>query len=827
MGLSEYHRKRDLRSSPEPDGGIPSSDVLGFVVHKHEASRLHYDFRLALDGVLKSWAIPKGPSLNPADKRLAVQVEDHPMDYSAFEGTIPKGNYGAGTVMVWDQGTYQGLDSHSLPVADHEAIREGLDKGELKFVLYGEKLRGAFVLAKLEGDPGDVNWLLIKKKDQYATLQDITETGLSVRTGRSMQEITASAPTAVLSKDDLTGAPSMPQPATLSPMLATLVTAPFDKVDWLYEVKWDGYRILAHVLGQTVRLQSRGDKDYTKIFAPIAKDLSGLALDCILDGEMVVVDEEGKSSFGALQNYQKSGRGHLQYYVFDMPFAAGHDLRGFPLERRKELAHKVISGLEDVKFSRHIQQRGTDLFELANKERLEGIVAKDKGSTYEDGKRSRSWLKIKTSQRQEAVIGGFTAPRGGRKGVGALVLGVYVDSRLSYIGHLGTGFSDSDLRMLYKLLQPLARKTSPFATTTRANAPVTWVEPTIVCEVSFPEWTGDGHLRQPVYVGLREDKEATLVQREAPVSVPLSAKSPKCDSVKELTYSNLDKIYWPEDGYTKGDLIDYYRDISEIILPYLRGRPESLNRHPDGIAGHSFFQKDIGSLPGWMDAVDIHSESNNKNIHWVICNDQETLLYLANLGCIELNPWLSQTTNLDQPDFCLIDLDAKTAPFADVITVAHAAHSILDDLNIPCYPKTSGKTGIHICIPLGAKYSFEQSKTLAEILVRLINQALPQLTSVERSPNTRKGQVYLDYLQNRRGQTMAAPYCVRPVPGATVSAPLKWSQVRKGMSPTRYTIKSIRRHLDAHGDLWKPVLGAGIDMKQVMTTMSAANPTPK
>lgn len=561
MGLSEYRRMRDLSTSPEPEGGSPNSDVLAFVVHKHVASRLHYDFRLELDGVLKSWAVPKGPSLNPVDKRLAIQVEDHPMDYRTFEGTIPKGNYGAGTVMVWDQGTYQGLDDNRGTLSNQEAVRENLNRGELKFVVQGDKLRGAFVLTKLERDANDATWLLIKRKDEYSTPQNIQEKGLSALTGRSMDEITASTVTGPLSNEDTQSAPATPQPTMLSPMLATLVAIPFDKADWLYEVKWDGYRILAHLKDRIVRLQSRGDKDYTKLFAPVAKELSQLVVDCILDGKMVVVDKDGKSNFSALQSYQKSGRGHLQYYVFDMPFAAGHDLRALPLERRKDLASKVISGLENVKFSRHIEERGTDLFDLAKKERLEGVVAKDRGSAYQDGKRSRAWLKIKTSQRQEAVIGGFTAPRGGRRGIGALVLGVYEGNRLSYIGHLGTGFSDSDLRMLYKLLQPLEQRTSPFDTNMRVNSPVNWVEPTTVSEVSFAEWTGEGHLRQPVYLGLREDKEATLVQRETPSSSPPS----KNISSTGLTLSNLDKIYWPAEGYTKGDLLEYYRDISEII----------------------------------------------------------------------------------------------------------------------------------------------------------------------------------------------------------------------------------------------------------------------
>lgn len=825
MALAEYKQKRRFSSTPEPQGGKGSGGAFKFVVQKHAASHLHYDFRLELEGVLLSWAVPKGPSLNPADKRLAMKVEDHPMDYRLFEGTIPAGNYGAGTVMVWDEGTYTDFEESEDPAAARKHLKAGFKKGDLKFVLHGQKLSGAFVLAKMGNDRGENSWLLIKKKDAFASTADVTKQDRSVLSERSLEEIAKGGGRQWLKapKLDLGAAPKRKPPAEVSPMLATLAKEPFDDPDWLYEVKWDGYRIIAHVQEGRVRLSSRGNKDYTAIFGPVAEELASLKVDCVLDGEVVILDKEGRSDFGALQNYQRTGAGNLAYYVFDVPYAAGRDLRGLPLEQRKAVAAAIVEPLELVRYSDHIKERGRDFFRLAEQQGLEGIMAKAASSTYSGGRRSREWLKLKTHARQEAVIGGFTAPRGGRKQLGALVLGVYDGKgKLQYISHTGGGLNDKLLKELRQRLAPLEQPESPFATTPKTNAPVTWVQPELLCEVSFAGWTQDGHMRQPIFLGLREDKDPKTVRKEEAVKTPVKTqKSDKkatrvngredisggIETKAELTH--LDKVYWPKEKYTKGDLISYYSQMADIILPYLKDRPQSMNRHPNGIKGDNFFQKNVEKHPSWVKTVPIFSESNNKDLHWLVCNDRDTLLYMANLGCIELNPWHSRTGKLEKPDYCLIDLDAKSCGFETVVKVAQEVRRLLDDLEVPSVPKTSGKTGLHVCIPLGAKYSYEQSKQFAQLIVGMVNERMPELTSVERNPAKRKNKIYLDYLQNRTGQTMAAPYCVRPVPGATVSTPLKWSEVRKGLDPTRFTIKTIGKRLDKVGDLWEPALGRG------------------
>ncbi|HEY2004721.1 MAG TPA: DNA ligase D [Candidatus Saccharimonadia bacterium] len=838
MGLSEYQRKRRFDSTPEPSGASNASAVgspLRFVIQKHEASRLHYDFRLELGGVLKSWAVPKGPSPNPADKRLAMMVEDHPLEYRDFEGTIPEGNYGAGTVMVWDEGTWE-----------EEPQSPGLDKGELKFILHGHKLAGSWVLVKTHGHEEN-SWLLIKHKDEHASETDVTHQDRSVLSGRTMGEI-AEGPGQWLDVPqlDLSDAPKADQPAVLDPMLATLADEPTNDPDWLYEIKWDGYRIMAHLRDGRVQLLTRNHQDYTSRYQPVADELADLRLDCILDGEMVVIDEHGRSTFSALQNYQQTGVGNLVYYVFDLPFAGGHDLRDLPLTRRKELLAQLVAPLKHTRLSDHVVGEGKRFFQLAQDQQLEGIMAKAASSPYRAGKRSHDWLKIKTHLRQEAVIGGYTEPRGGRKNLGALVLGLYdTHGQLHYIGHCGGGFTDQTLSEVLERLKPLERSSSPFVESFPTNTPVQWVEPQLLAEISFAEWTADGHLRQPIFQGLRDDKPAKSAVREVPSSSVAQGGSPDTAGSlnvegnteekgssqpamgSELTatasrvkLTHLDKLFWPADHLTKGDLIAYYDHIADTILPYLKDRPESLNRHPNGIEGGSFFQKDVEKHPDWVKTVPLYSESNHKDIHWLVADDRDTLLYMANLGCIELNPWHSRFTDPDRPDYCLLDLDAKTIGFDAIITVAQEAHRLLGELNVTACVKTSGKTGLHICIPLGAKYTYEQSKQFAQILMNLIHDRLPDITSVERNPDKREHKVYLDFLQNRAGQTMAAPYCVRPVPGATVSTPLAWDEVNLQLNPKAFTIRTMPDRLHQVGDLWQPVLGPGIDLDTTLDHMS-------
>jgi bifunctional non-homologous end joining protein LigD len=528
VGLKEYGSKRKFEQTPEPEPRLRSEgDQLIFVVHKHAARRLHYDLRLELEGVLKSWAVPKGPTLDPALKRLAVRVEDHPFDYKDFEGVIPEGNYGAGSVIVWDRGFYQ------HPAANDRAESEklllgGLGQGNLKFVLSGEKLQGEFALVRTAKDPK--SWLLLKKKDSYAAKEDILGESRSVVSHKTLEEISAANPEVssrqktinqirrreALESPDLADAPLRPLPHGLKPMLATLVKEPFDHPEWLFEVKWDGYRAIAEIQDGKVSLYTRNRISLNKKFFPVADSLQKFGFEAVFDGEIVVVDDQGLPDFQMLQNYQKSGRGHLLYYVFDLLFFHGHDLTNLPLVRRKELLEKILPSGKFIKFSDHVWHEGVLFFNAVKQKGLEGVIAKHSQSTYLMGKRSRQWLKIKTQLAQEAVIAGFTEPRGGRQYFGSLVLGVFEGDELIYIGHSGGGFGAQNLQSIHARLQPLIQKESPFKIEPATNGPVTWVKPDLVCEVAFAGWTEDGLMRHPVFSRLRDDKTAREVILEKP-----------------------------------------------------------------------------------------------------------------------------------------------------------------------------------------------------------------------------------------------------------------------------------------------------------------------
>jgi bifunctional non-homologous end joining protein LigD len=864
VGLRQYHAKRHFRKTPEPRGTKqPTRRTLRFVVQKHAASHLHYDFRLELDGTLKSWAVPKGPSLNPQDRRLAIMVEDHPLDYRTFEGTIPEGNYGAGGVIVWDQGTY--CSRHTADRRESERLlREGLRKGHLSILLNGEKLKGEFSLVKLKHGKGN-EWLLIKKSDAWASSTDVKAQDRSVRSGRSLDEIAHAArkgarrgkrriPTSKLGRGlaaALRPLPVSAMPRQIKPMLAALVEQPFNRSDWLFEIKWDGYRAIAEIDNKGVSLYSRNHKSFADRFAPLVEALRDFGHTAVLDGEIVVVDPQGRSRFQLLQNYQKTGTGQLRYYVFDLLYLDGRDLRSLPLRQRKELLTQILGSSPNILLSEHVEEQGVAFFEAATAQGLEGIIAKDGNSPYREGQRSDNWLKIKIHKRQEAVICGFTEPRGGRKDLGALVLGVFEGKELRYIGHTGGGFNDRALTDMRSLLEPLVQGTCPFRKAPKTNAPVHWVKPTLVCEVKFQEWTEDGSMRQPIFLGLREDKEARAVHRETAISaeevlenesetfMPTPTRGARSSAngrqakrgsrkparLPEPPLTNLGKVFWPEEGYTKGDLIDYYRDIAPVILPYLRDRPEALHRHPNGINHKSFFQKDVSRQPPpeWVETVTIAPESGDRPITYLVCQNKATLLYLGNLGCIEINPWNARVQALSNPDYAVIDLDPEDIPFPKVIEAALAVRRILDQAGAESACKTSGKRGLHIFIPLGARYDTEQARQFAEIVAHMVHEQLPETTSIVRSPALRQQRVYLDFLQNRRGQTLVAPYAVRPYAGATVSTPLRWKEVSKKLDPAAFTILTLRKRLDRVGDLWQPVLGPGIDLPTCLERLAKRN----
>jgi bifunctional non-homologous end joining protein LigD len=826
MSLTKYRKKRKFEATPEPQGGEPDPiGPLTFVIQKHEATRLHYDFRLELDGVLKSWAVPKGPSLNPHDRRLAVMVEDHPIDYANFEGIIPKGNYGGGTVMVWDTGVYTPYDATTREESE-KILKEQLKKGHLTFILLGKKLKGEFALIKTHNAEENA-WILIKKGDEYASeKKDILKDDKSALSNRSMTEIKNQAedkkevwyskPNSL----DLSTIHKATMPHDVSPMLATVADEPFDKKDWIFEIKYDGYRAITEIESGKVKIYSRNKISYNQKFSPVVQSLQKFPGNAVLDGEMVVIDEIGHPRFQWLQDYPSNKQGQLIYYIFDILYLDGHDLTALPLIKRKEILQQILPPLPHIKYSGHIEKSGKAMFEQAQNLGLEGIMAKDANSNYLEGERSIHWLKIKTQKRQEFVIAGYTSGKGGRKYFGALIAGVYKNNKLTYIGHIGGGFDNHNLKKIFEKLEKLETKNCPFEDTPETNAPVTWIKPKFVAEAQFSNWTTDGQMRHPVFIGMLEDKDAkdVVIEETYFSKDPVSEDSEQLKiGKKTLTLTHLSKIFFPEEKYTKGDLVDYYTKISPLLLPYLKDRPESLLRYPNGIEGQCFYQKD-GSLlhEDWIEKTNIHSDSGNKNIAYLLCQNLETLIYLINLGCIDLNPWSSRVGQLDNPDYLLIDLDPEKTDFSNVIKTALAVREVLENLDIPSYPKTSGASGLHIYIPLGAKYTYEQSRQLAELLCIHVHNKLPDITSMVRDPKKRQGLVYLDYLQNIKGQTLASVYSVRAKPGATVSAPLEWSEVTKKLHPSQFSIKNMLKRVEKHGDLFKPVLGKGIDIQKIL-----------
>jgi bifunctional non-homologous end joining protein LigD len=842
VSLRKYQAKREFQQTPEPKGKVKlAQGPLRFVVQKHRATRLHFDLRLEAEGTLKSWAVPKGPSFASHEKRLAVMVEDHPLEYLHFEGNIPKGNYGAGAMMVWDQGTYH-VPGMPGRVDSERVMREGLRDGRLHVVLHGKKLQGEFALVRTKQAPN--SWLLFKKSESGIGPRPSDE-DRSVLSDRTMAEIAADKAPRTPSPIDLSDAPKGAMPRQVRPMRATPAEKPFDHPDWLFELKWDGYRAIAEIGGGHVRLYSRNNLPFEKRYTPIVDALQHLGHEAVLDGEVIVLDASGKPRFQMLQEYGKTHRGTLLYQVFDLLYLDGHDLRRLQLARRKELLAQVLDNVPNVRLSDHIQEHGVAFFEAVSEKGLEGIVAKDRRSRYQEGVRSRSWLKIKALLRQEAVIGGFTQGKGSRTGLGSLVLGVYEDGDLVYVGHAGTGFTDQSLSELRARLEGMVQERCPFKKRPKTNATVHWVEPRLVGEFSFGDWTNDGNMRHPVFLGLREDRDASTVRRERPVDVPppslvvtpastanRSAATPPSRQANRnveidghlVHLTNLNKVYWPEDGYTKGDLIRYYRDVARIIVPHLKDRPQSLNRHPNGIHGKSFFQKDVRQQPppDWVRTVEIESDSDRKTARTILCQDESTLVYLANLGCIELNPWNARADTLDQADYLVLDLDPEDISFAHVVEAAQAIRKVLQQAGAEGYCKTSGKRGLHVYVPFGARHSHDQAKHFAELIARIVNAKLPTSTSLARNPRDRQQRVYLDYLQNGKGKTLAAPYSVRPYPQATVSTPLRWSEVRRGLDPRRFTIRTMAKRLQEVGDLWQPVLGPGIDLPACLDRLAFA-----
>ena len=600
----------------------------------------------------------------------------------------------------------------------------------------------------------------------------------------------------------------------ISPMLATLHDEAFDDSEWIFEVKWDGYRAVAEIGPEQVKLYSRNGLSFELLYPRIVSALHSLKEDVVLDGEIVVFNERGKPDFQKLQQYGDNQSASIVYYVFDCLRYQGKNITHLPLVDRKEIARRVIGESPIIRYSEHVIGNGVQFLKEMVANDLEGMIAKRSDSRYVEGSRSRDWLKIKNHNTQEAIIAGYTQPRGSRNYFGALILAIWDKNKLRYIGHTGTGFTQNTLKNLYAQFQPLVTPTSPFHSRIPVKAGVTWVRPELVCNVKYTELTADGIMRHPVFMGLRIDKsagETTTLDRPAKKNnnggqTLVEAPLPEI----HVTITNRKKLYWPEEGITKGDVIDYYNAIHKLILPHLKDRPQSLRRNPNGIADDGFFQKDAGSkIPPWLKTEKLRAESANRDINYIICNDASTLAYLNNLGCIELNPWHSRVSNIAKPDYLVVDIDpSDKTSFDKVIDVANAIHGILEKAGAKSYCKTSGASGLHIYVPMGGHYTYEEVKAFAELVAILTESELPDLTTTERSLEKRNGKIYLDYEQNKKGQTIASVYSVRPKRGATVSTPLEWSEVRHGLHPSQFTIRNSQKRFERKGDLFAHVLTA-------------------
>ena len=820
--LDEYRRKRDPERTPEAFGGRVSGAAGLFVVQQHAARAMHYDLRLEMGGVLKSWAVPKGPSVRSHEKRLAVHVEDHPVEYADFEGVIPRDNYGAGAVILWDQGTYRLLHAS-------DPLRQ-LEEGTLEIELQGYKLRGVWMLVRMGG--GGKDWLLFNKDGAGDAPEPVEALAGSVLSGLTVSERAEPAErTAALDRvlKRLKAPPTVRSRSKPGPMLASPGGNPFSDPAWIFEIKYDGIRVLARRQGGDVTLLGRKGDDITLRYPEIVHALSKTAPErFLIDGEIVAADEVGRPSFQRLQqrmhltdrfDIERSARAvPVRGFFFDCLEAEGRDLRTLPLVRRKECLALFLPRRGVVEYCDHVPERGEAFHRAAWENHLEGVIGKRAGSRYVAG-RTRDWLKFKCRRHQEFVIGGYTRPGGSRPFFGALHLGLYRDGKLAYVSKVGTGFDHDTLRAVHERLLPLSRDESPFAEGSPAGTGHRWVEPGLVCEVEFTEWTDDGGLRHPSFLGLRDDKRPEECRREEPVEAPAVVGR---GERTEFAVTNPDKVFWPDDGYTKSDLLDYYEAVAPLLLRYLRDRPLVLTRFPDGIHGKSFFQKDAPDyVPGWVATRRIYSKDADRDIDYFIVNDAESLRYVANLGTIPLHIWASRLDTLERPDWLVLDLDPKGAPFAHVVRVARVLKSILASLDAPAYVKTSGATGLHILVPLGRQYLYEQCRTFARLLALAAEQRLPDIATVARPLHAREGRVYIDFGQNGYGRTIAAPFSVRPLPGAPVSCPLRWSEVTARLDPGRFTLKTTVKRFGKKPDPLLPVVDApGIDMPATLAGLA-------
>jgi bifunctional non-homologous end joining protein LigD len=932
MSLQEYHNKRDFVETPEPGGNIEhwketkkhkgrnkhrrNSGSLRFVVQKHDATKVHYDFRLETrDGILKSWAVPKGMSLDPRVKRLAVLTEDHPLDYLLFEGVIPEGNYGAGSVIVWDTGTYTKYAATGSTNTGEEAdqdISKNFQNGKITINLFGQKLKGRFSLIRTHMEN---QWLMIKGNDEFASESEdlITSRPESVLSGRKNQELEnikkiekddsrRKSNTKAIRKSlsDTLGKGSLPRkgeeqfPAKVRPMLARLIDRPFDSQEWVFEVKWDGVRAFLF-LDKTkglVRLQSRSGNEithrYPEIIDSAKRNIKGKK-NVIVDGEIVVLDEEGHPDF---QNHQKrmnvdsnkdiqvlSEQIPATYYLFDVLYVDGQSIQSLPFVDRRKILSDIVTPNGRIRISDYIEQSGIDVFEKIKKMNLEGIIAKRKSSIYMQGTRSPDWLKIKTIKTQDCVVIGYTRGEGNRERYfGSLLLAIYDDElggELRFVGHTGSGFDFDLLDKVYKRLEKLKVYGCPIKYVPYTNRDPVWIKPESVVEVKFHSWTKDKIMRAPIFLRFREDKLPTECRIESEKQLkdvignsaatyisdhahkPL-AKTTKAEQLKGAhvsdnlqSFSNLDKVFWSKTNecraLTKEDLIDYYSKMSEFILPHLKDRPISLSRYPDGINGKHFYHKNWDKeKPSYVETVKIYSQTRGGIINYIVCNNKETLLWLANLGCIEMHPWFSRINDFDAcknatglhedkcglnfPDFIIFDLDPylysgqekrgeepeyNIKAFKMTVSVAYHLKGLLDELKIASYVKTSGKTGLHIFLPITPSYTYDQTRRFAEVLGKVLVSRYTNKITMEWNTKKRIGKVFFDHNQNSKGKTIASIFSVRPVSSATVSMPIRWEQL-SSIKPTDFNILNVPVIVRKTRDPWKDVLEEKQDINRIL-----------
>ncbi len=901
MTLRQYEEKRDFGGTSEPAPGAAAirPGAPAFVVQKHAASRLHYDFRLEFGGALKSWAVPKGPSLDNAEKRLAVLVEDHPLDYASYEGVIGHGNYGAGQVIVWDTGVYtpdEGGFSWNDRQDAERRMEAGFAAGKLSFTLRGRKLRGSWTLVRTTRSPNE--WLLIKHKDAEADAQrDVLGDGKSVLSGLTVEQLQAGRlPDPSLGGDASFGKAAR-MPRTIKPMLAQAVDGPFSAQGWLFEPKLDGFRIAAYLQDGSVRLLSRTGKDMTRNFPDIAGDLAVLPhREMILDGEVAALDANGVPNFLLLQNNAGTPRvegaaahrsaAPVAFYPFDILYLDGRDLRQAPLRQRHRVLNAAVAPSERVRFVERVEAEGEAFFRAAEQLGLEGVMAKRLDSRYEAGQRSRDWLKIKRSLSQEFVIAGYTQGEGERaSSFGAIALGYYAEGALTYAGRAGSGFSQQTLQSALDALRPLRTDKCPFPSEPDdlKGLSVTWVRPEVVAQVKFSMWTEDGVLRSPVFLGLRDDVPARAVAREAtkpaaavvPPPAGIGVRAASLEAVEQIRriqrdghlevgghrvrVTNMDKALWPKaDGraeVTKRDMLAYYAQVAPCLLPHLRDRPLTMTRYPNGVTGGSFYQKHWEhDLPPFVETTRVFSSTNEGDVDYIMVNNLPTLLWLAQLADIELHPWFSRTSAepdgtrlterftgskeelrasaLNYPDFIVFDLDpyiysgeegAGEEPelnrraFAKAGEAALALKELLDQLSLSSFLKTSGKTGLHVYVPILREYDYSITRKACELIGKFLLRQRPRDLTMDWSVGKRAGKIFLDHNMNVMGKNMASAYSLRPLPGAPVSMPLRWGELGK-VYPSDFTIWSAPERLADAGDLWADILDAKHDLRRLLET---------